>query len=147
VVQVANAKETKEEKSTDIEDVEISMEENSNTISTSNAGSPMEESSGGSIWVTVAAVANAVVVDVAEEGSSMEEGTSMSTGKLVLSTALRNCACALSHDTQGKLAKTSCCVWSQIATMIVLDWTVECPNTSCDCFGSQPLPCSEAWLL
>jgi hypothetical protein len=70
MVQVANAKEEKEEKSTDIEDVKICMEENSNT--TSNAGSPMEESSGGSIWVTGTAVAKAVVVDVAEEGSSMD---------------------------------------------------------------------------
>jgi hypothetical protein len=52
------------------------------------------------VRVSRAAVANAVVVDVAEEGSSMEEGTSMSTGKLVLSTALRNCARALSHETQ-----------------------------------------------
>jgi hypothetical protein len=32
----------------------------------------------------------------------------MSTGKLFLSTALRDCAHALSHDTQGKLAKTNC---------------------------------------
>jgi hypothetical protein len=72
MVQVTNAK---EEKSIDIEDVEISMEANSNTVSTSNTGSPMEESSGVSIWDTGAVVANAVVVDVAEEGSSMDKGT------------------------------------------------------------------------
>ncbi|EEC42559.1 predicted protein [Phaeodactylum tricornutum CCAP 1055/1] len=74
-VQVANAKETKEEKSTDIEDVELSMEENSNTVLTSSVGSPMEESSGRLVRVSRAAVANAVVVDVAEEGSSMDKGT------------------------------------------------------------------------
>jgi hypothetical protein len=45
----------------------------------------------------------------------------VSTGKLVLSTALRNCAHALSRDTQGKLAKTN-------HVCLVTD----CNN---DCFG------------
>jgi hypothetical protein len=45
----------------------------------------------------------------------------LSTGKLVLSTALRNCGHALSRDTQGKLAKTN-------HVCLVTD----CNN---DCFG------------
>jgi hypothetical protein len=45
----------------------------------------------------------------------------LSTGKLVLSTALHDCTHALSHDTQGKLAKTN-------PVCLITD----CNN---DCFG------------